>query len=483
MNIVSYRGPGMAGGVSAALARAWESDLGDAGMWWHLCNNNLQVSPGLNTKPIVVANLPETVVQGHYRFCNDFLWPLMHDLPQHARYIAEDYASYRTFNETFGWCLVRGQLANTPIEYFVQDYQLTLLPQFLSNAGLRPISYWHIPWPQNVDEQFAPVIDEMVRGLLNSEAIGFHTEEYARNFLQYVQQRLPEYRVSFENMAIWATDNVARVDGLLWAEPDRYRQGRSNGRITRHITRLVVAPLGIDFDYWSTLAAKQQNTLWHPSLMRTPFILSVDRADYTKGVTDRMIAIDRFFEAHPDWLGRVTFAQICGRTRTGLPAFESYWQECQALYARLKERWSTDTWQPLVWLDTSFAPPELAHAYRTASAMLITAVRDGLNLTAKEYVACQSQRPGVLVLSKGTGAWQELGNHALGVDPQDPRQMAEAVQRAVTMDSHERAWRMALLKDSVRGNTLSKWWATFAGLNDRTLRRPGLEPALRESSR
>jgi trehalose 6-phosphate synthase/phosphatase len=467
MHIVSYRGPGMAGGVSAALTRAWECNWGTGGLWWYMSTKDLQVTAGAGAQSKIVAEISEEVIKGHYRYCNDFLWPVMHDLPQYAHYSSEDHEYYDALNETVGWCLARANQKSpeTANSYFVQDYQWALVPSLLSSAGLRSLVFWHIPWPANVDERFAAPLAEIARGLLNSEGIGFHTDEYATNFLRFVQERLPEYGCSPDSMAIWSTDNVAHVHKLLWAEPERYRTATRSGQaVTKHITRLIVAPLGIDFDHWQNLSARQQNTLWHPSLLRTPFILSVDRADYTKGVTDRLLAIDHFFAHHPEWRGRISFAQICGKTRCGLTSFDNYWEECRGLFERLKSNWETDNWQPLIWFESSFKPVELAHAYSTASGMLISAVRDGLNLTAKEYVACQTNKPGVLMLSSGAGAWHELENHCVTLTPGDVPKMAEAIHSSLVMDAHERSWRMAVLKDTVRNNTLNRWWFTFANL-------------------
>ncbi|HEY9789952.1 MAG TPA: trehalose-6-phosphate synthase [Candidatus Obscuribacterales bacterium] len=475
MHIVSYRGPGKAGGVSAALARAWECNFNNGGLWWHLTDNTLEVSSSPHTPAIHIADLPTEVIEGHYRYCNDFLWPIMHDLPQYARYISEDRASYNTFNQQVGWCLARAQSHGMPHEFFVQDYQLSLLPRFLKKTGYRTVAFWHIPWPKHVDDMFAAAIEDVAIGLLSTDAIGFHTQEYADNFARFVQQRLPEFNCSADGMTIWSGDKSAYAELAQRVEPGRYAPLRQ--RATGHTTKLVVAPLGIDFDNWARLAADQRNTLWHPALMRTPFVLSVDRADYTKGVTDRIRSIDAFFERHPEWRERIVFAQICGKTRPGLQSFDEYWKECQQLYAHLQERWATESWQPLVWLETSFSPADLAHAYRTAAAMLISAVRDGLNLTAKEYIACQGERPGVLALSSGTGAWNELSEHTVALQPRDANQMSEAIFQALSMDAHERAWRMAMLKDAVRSNSLNRWWFTFSTLAGATQRSGGYLPA------
>lgn len=466
MHLVSYRGPGMAGGVSAALARAWESNLGTGGSWWHICDQDLKVAAGPYAEPQHVAAIPPEVIKGHYRFCNEFLWPVMHDLPQYVNYVPEDRAYYDTFNYTFGWCMIRAFEDQMSRDFFVQDYQLALVPAFLKdNADFRSLVFWHIPWPKNVAPEHATHIAEIAKGLLSSSAIGFHTDEYAQNFLNFVEQYLPQYSCSSDSMVIWSTDSLGLIKpARRVASVGTPRQPRMQSPTRTSLTRLVVAPLGIDYDHWASLAAKPLHDNWHPILAKTPFILSVDRADYTKGVIDRIQAIDHLFEEHPEWKGRMVFAQICGKTRSGLQSFDAYWDDCQRMYNDLQQKYATESWQPLLWIEQSYSSAELAQIYRSAEAMLVNAVRDGLNLTAKEFVACQDHRSGVLALSKGTGAWYELGSHTVNLEPSNPRQIAESMHQTLMMSAHERTWRMAMLKDKVKSNSLASWWYTFSRL-------------------
>jgi trehalose 6-phosphate synthase len=424
---------------------------------------NLQVSAGPQAVPEHLATIPEEVIKGHYRFCNEFLWPIMHDLPQYCNYVPQDRAYYETFNQTLGWCIIRGWAEGQPRDFFVQDYQLAPIPAFLKgNAGFRSLVFWHIPWPKHVSPEHAPVIADIAQGLLSAAAIGFHTDEYARNFMNFVAEHLPEYSCSPDAMAIWSTEVSMGTRKL--ALLGNARAPKTLSSTHTQLTRVVVAPLGIDFDHWSTLAAEPMRDNWHPVLAKTPFILSVDRADYTKGVIDRIQAIDLLLQRHPEWIGRIVFAQICGKTRTGLKSFDNYWDECHVLYNELQQKYSTESWQPLVWLESTYSSAELAKIYRSAEGMLVNAVRDGLNLTAKEFVACQDNHAGVLALSKGTGAWDELGNHAVGLEPGNAGQIADSLHHSLMMSGHERKWRMAMLKDKVRSNSLSGWWYKFSRL-------------------
>ncbi len=478
MHIVSYRGPGMAGGVSAALARAWESNLGSGGMWWYLAEDQLNMTAGPDSPVKTLADLPAEVIKGHYRFCNEFLWPIMHDLPQYCNFVPEDRAYYDTFNQTLGWCIIRGFTQDLPKDFFVQDYQLALLPAFLSaNGGFRSMVFWHIPWPKNVEPQHVRQIVDIAKGLLSATAVGFHTEEYAQNFFNFVDEYLPQYSSSRDNMVIWS-ETLVGTSAERRAAHSAIRVAARPPMPRTQLTRLVVAPLGIDFDHWSSLSSHPLGN-WHPLLAKTPFILSVDRADYTKGVIDRIHAIDALLTEHPEWIGRIAFAQICGKTRTGLESFDSYWDECQSLNRRLQQKYSTESWQPMIWLESSYTSAELAKIYRSADMMLVNAVRDGLNLTAKEFVACQDQRAGVLALSRGTGAYDELGSHTVNLDPGNSRQIAQSIHQGLMMGSHERAWRMAMLKEKVKSNSLSGWWYTFARLLINTQER---ELELKETS-
>ena len=155
------------------------------------------------------------------------------------------------------------------------------------------------------------------------------------------------------------------------------------------------------------------------------------------------------------------FAQICGRTRPGLKAFDGYWQRCRELGESLNKRWATGYWQPLLWIDTPVSQDDLALLYRETPVMLVNPIRDGLNLTAKEFVACQSERRGVLLLSPGAGAWHELGYYTIPVDPQRTRRMADRVVAALTMRPSEKLARIDLMRQKLTANTLHHWWCSF----------------------
>lgn len=268
----------------------------------------------------------------------------------------------------------------------------------------------------------------------------------------------------------WTDGNLLRGD-LHSNEPEITRftlsacsgaRGAATGS-PRHYTRVVVQPLGINVEHWSGLS-RTPAAVDLPGLGPGRMILSVDRVDYTKSVLERLRIVDRFFEVNSHLRGEVTFVQVCGRTRPGVEAFDRYWVQCRELFQQVSSRWKTDNWAPVYWIEQSLSPAQLALLYQRADVMLVNAVRDGLNLTAKEYVACQSSTPGVLLLSPGTGAWHELGRYALNANPLQPDAVVQNLTRALAMGAPERKLRMDLLSEEVGRNPLSQWWTLFCSL-------------------
>lgn len=464
MDLISYRGPGAAGGVSSALGNLWKHQQSSPAGWWFMNKNALQILPSHAQSPKQITMFPETIVAGHYRFCNEFLWPILHDLPQFVDYCEEDYKHYKTFN----WLMSDYIDFESTVakEYFVQDYQLALLPQLLSTNSRRTTVFWHIPWPKQVPEEFVEPIREIALGLLHAHALGFHVDEYADNFMIFVQNNLPEYR-NDSRRSITKT-NIAQMEPALSGSRSPYVLRSLAAPLSHQTllrTELLVRPLGIDFSYWTSIANKKKSDSQASSTFAftdKPFILSVDRADYTKSVLERFLFIDRFFEENPHLIGSFTFVQVCGRTRPGLTAFDQYWHACQALFAATNHRWGRDGWQPVHWIEEPLASPELAVLYRQAAAMLVNPVRDGLNLTALEFVACQGTKPGVLILSPGAGAWDGMGQYALPAPPNEPHVAVDSIKQALKMslaEKHERIW---LMKKWLEANTINRWWEIFS---------------------
>ncbi|HEY9788124.1 MAG TPA: trehalose-6-phosphate synthase [Candidatus Obscuribacterales bacterium] len=440
MHVLSYRGSGAAGGVSAMLSQAQSARRLSNSNWVHLNQSAVTVESLLAGENKMHFSLPKEMVENHYRYANEFIWPIMHDLPQFAQYDANKHRAYVELNACFA--SVASLAANenqSERDFFVNDYQLAPAVRYLAKNGAWTLNmFWHIPWPRHVMMSARPYIAQLVEGMLASSFIGFHTEEYVLNFLNFVKTNLPEYTVDWDRRLVF---------------------GDKNGRV--NATRVVAAPLGIDFEWWQNAADgddPETDRLIASLSKGKPFIFSADRADYTKGILERIEIADKLFRDNPELVGEISFMQICYPTRAGISAFDAYWREARERGKHVNERWRRGEWEPIVWLDKPVPPPILAKFYKAARVMLVSAVRDGLNLTAKEYVASQKEEPGALVLSQHAGAFSEMGDYAIALNPYSIDQGVSAIKRALRMSLKERAFRTKSMQRLLRGNSAEKWW-------------------------
>jgi trehalose-6-phosphate synthase len=431
MKLLSYRGPAASGGVSCTLSRAFTKHAQDSSSWWHIEGSSLVVRSKLS--PIkTVCNIAPAITEGHYRYCNNFLWPILHDLPQFAIYDEYERSCYGQFN----FAVARNYTCaskNSILPCFVQDYQFALVPNLL-RAGDRTAIFWHVPWPAHVNPLHVDPLLEVGRGMLGASFLGFHTEEYARNFLSFIDAYLPMATVDYATQEIY-------FDGCK--------------------IKVVVSPLGLDLGYWNELqmefAEAEEVAQEQPR-----FILSVDRGDYTKGIIERIDAIDHFYTAHPEMLGQVHFVMVCHRTRMGLYHFDAYWSRCKSAAEAVAARWARPGWRPIVWIEQPLQSQELVRLYSQAEAVWVSPLRDGLNLVAKEYSAVQ--RRGALLLSRGAGAWHELGDIAVAVDPRSSEATVHGLIEALNMTKTEKHIRSLQAKKRLANNKLSRWWNHFGSL-------------------
>lgn len=435
VRIISYRGPKSAGGVSNALEQVFKF-RSEVTEWSYVSNLSLELSnKDGNTQS--QFKLGQELLQGHYRYCNEFLWPILHDLSQYAHYDENDRRYYQTLNYAASLTIP----ADSSERYFVNDYQFGVLPSFLS-GNQKSFLFWHIPWPARIHSTHVDPIRELASGMLRTNAIGFHTREYLFNFLDFIKRFCSNRQFDRRDTYVTSFDPVLR---------------------TAHRTKLFVAPIGTNNSYWNEMSLREDNQycLPYPEL---PYVLSVDRIDYTKGVKDRFHAINRFFELYPQWQGKIFFVQIGTRSRMGLSVFDQYWHECSELANQINERWRCKNWQPLVWIEQPLESQTLAKIYSNASVMLVTPWRDGLNLTAKEFIASRNleKNPGVLALSPGAGVWHEIGENTISVSPSDPDEMAKTLMNCLIMDNCEKQSRMKALIRSVNQNDLNTWWQVLS---------------------
>ncbi|HZA14203.1 MAG TPA: bifunctional alpha,alpha-trehalose-phosphate synthase (UDP-forming)/trehalose-phosphatase, partial [Myxococcaceae bacterium] len=384
---------------------------------------------------LVPMHLTPAEVNSYYEgFSNRVLWPLFHYLLDRIPLHSRDWEAYRKVNERFAEIVARHYRKGDLI--WIHDYQLLLLPRFLRERlpDARIGFFLHIPFPSSEVFRILPWREALLEGLLGADLIGFHTLQYVRHF----------------------ANSLSRVLGF-GAEVDRvmYR-GRE--------IRLGAFPMSVDAAAFAKLAespeviAQVQDIRRHAEGQR--ILLGVDRLDYTKGIPRRLLALERLLEREPRWRGKLRLIQVAVPSRTKVDAYEAFRHQVDELVGRINGAYGTIGSTPIHYLYQSFSEKELTAMYRAADVMLITALRDGMNLVAKEFVAARTDEDGVLVLSEFAGAAAELGE-AVMVNPYDVDNLANALRQALSMPEEERKLRMRTLRHRVAEFDVHRWAHTF----------------------
>jgi trehalose 6-phosphate synthase/phosphatase len=390
------------------------------------------------------VELSETEVNRYYHgFSNRTLWPLFHSLPERARFERRDWTAYQQVNERFAE--VASQASSGSEVIWIHDYHLLVAPTPLRRLApeARIAFFLHIPFPPYDVFRLLPWDREILRGLLAADLVGFHVMGYAQNFLDCVERRLGA-RVDRENMLV------------------------EHGNRTVRVARF---PIGIDVEAFDRLARAAGPA---PEAERERIVLGVDRLDYTKGIPDRILAFQRLLELYPEHREKIALLQIAVPSRSQVAEYRELKRTIDELVGRVNGRFATARWSPIRYLYQSVPAERLVALYRDADVAVVTPLRDGMNLVAKEFVVCQVGEPGVLVLSQLAGAAETM-REALIVNPYNVDETAEAIHRALCMDEVERRMRMEGLQRRERRYHVYAWVETFleAALDtQRTLRPP-----------
>lgn len=363
--------------------------------------------------------------------CNGVLWPLFHYQIDRIPPASAEWSVYEEINRRFAAAIVREYRTGDLI--WIHDYHLLLVPRLVrQQLPDAPIGFFlHIPFPALEVFRVAPWRREILGGLLGASAIGFHTAAYAEHF--------------------------ARAVHALTAFEERGGDILVNGRRVR----IGVHPMGVDAGAFARLAADpavQRERVQVTGRPAQQLLLGVDRLDYTKGIPRRLLAYERLLRDRPSLRGRVRLLQVAVPSRTGVPSYQRFRQEIDELVGRINGEHGTVDWSPIRYLHQSIARPQLVALYAAADVMLVTPLRDGMNLVAKEFVASRIDNDGVLVLSEFAGAAAELPE-ALMVNPYAIEDMADAMARALAMAASERQRRMAALRARVAVHDVN-WWAS-----------------------
>jgi trehalose 6-phosphate synthase/phosphatase len=384
---------------------------------------------------LVEVPLTHEEVERYYEaYSNGVLWPLFHYFASELPLKIEGFDDYERVNRRFADAVVASYRPGDLI--WVQDYQLMRVPG-LVRARLpdaRIGFFLHIPFPSSETFRILPHREQILEGLLGADLIGFHTAAYVRHF----------------------SSSVLRTTGA-WTDVDRIPwRGRE--------VRLGVFPMGVDAASWREVAgepgmAEEIRTLRSGS---ERLLVGIDRLDYTKGIPRRLLAYEQLLLGHPELCEHVRMIQVAVPSRTGVGAYQGLRETVDSLVGHINGRFATPNWSPVRYLARGLSPHEVTALYRAADVLVVTPVRDGMNLVAKEFIAARTDGDGVLVLSEFTGAAAELAE-ALLVNPYDLEGTAEALWRALQMAPEERHVRMTALRARVETYDVHRWAREFLG--------------------
>jgi trehalose 6-phosphate synthase len=371
----------------------------------------------------------------YYGLANEGLWPLCHVTFTPPVFRPTDWEMYREVNRLFADAVLQ-EAGDGPAFVFIQDYHFCLLPRMLkeANANLIVAQFWHIPWPNREVFRVFPWKEELLHGLLGNDLLGFHIRHHCQNFLDTVDRAL-EAKVDLERFEIT-------------------RGGKA--------TTVRPFPISIDFEehamHANSPAVDEAMARWRKRLGKKAELLGVgiERLDYTKGIPQRLAAVDHLLEANPDLRGRFRFVQVAVPSRSQVPAYARLEDEVENLVADINYKWKHRGWEPILFVKEHQGPTDMAALHRLARFCVVSSLHDGMNLVAKEFVATRQDEDGVLVLSQFTGAARELTD-ALLVNPYAVHEIADAMKTALDMPDDERAKRMRRMREQVARNNVYRW--------------------------
>ena len=398
--------------------------------------DRIAVPPGASKYVLRRVWLSDEEQDGYYYgFANEGLWPLCHIAFVRPIFRKADWAQYKAVNARFAEAVVAEAKCPDPI-ILVQDYHFALLPKLLRERlpEATIIAFWHVPWPNAETFGICPWKDEIIAGLLGSSVIGFHTQFHCNNFLDTVD-RFIESRIDHEVSSVTLRGHESFVRpypiSIEWPPAALARQPSVE-----------------------TCRAAVRRRLGLPETMHLG--VGIERFDYTKGIVDRLRAIDAFISRHPEWKRRFIFAQFVAPTRSKLASYRNLQTEATALAEAINARHGDETWRPIMLSVRHCEVDEVYELFRAADLCVVSSLHDGMNLVAKEFVAARDDEQGVLILSAFAGASREL-YEALIVNPYDADAMADAIEQALLMPRSEQHERMRLMRDMVRIHNVYRW--------------------------
>lgn len=372
----------------------------------------------------------------YYGFSNEALWPLSHISYTRPKFEENDWRMYEKVNKKFADAILK-EAGGKKAFVWIQDYHMALLPKFLKEAAGHNIitaHFWHIPWPNPEVFRICPKRIEILEGLLANDLLGFHLRYHCENFLSTVEKEM-EARIDRERFSI--------IKG-------------------GHETIIRPFPIGVDYEYVERLSESNEvkeymQSLKEEFLLDYDFImLGLDRIDYTKGILERLRAIDRFLEKYPEYKGKFVLIQMGRISRLHIPAYKNLNDEINALVEEINWKHSYEGWAPVLFVRRHMDYPAVIAFCKLANICIVSPLHDGMNLVAKEYVSTRTDGSGVLVLSQFTGSSREL-HDAVMINPYDTEDFSEKLKEAITMDKKEAKQRMKKMRTQVANNNIYRW--------------------------
>lgn len=372
----------------------------------------------------------------YFGYSNETLWPLCHLAFQRPVFRKEDWKQYRSVNKKFAEKILE-EIGDKKAFVFIQDYHFTLLPKYLKEMAptqLIVAHFWHIPWPNHEVFRICPHKHEILEGMLANDLLSFHLRYHCQNFLETIDREV-ECKIDREKFSVIKGD---------------------------HETLIRPYPISVDFDGINETAEdaevkKAMKSLEEEyGLTGKKFIFGVDRIDYTKGIPERLLAVDRLLEKHPELKEKIVFLQMGVISRIHIPRYRHLNDEVNALVEDINWKHSTEDWNPVILRRRHLSYYELLALYRMCDVCVVSSLHDGMNLVAKEFVSAAVHENSVLVLSQFTGSARELEDAVL-INPYDRERSSDLIYEALNFTEEERKKRMKKMRAIIQQNNIYRW--------------------------
>lgn len=379
----------------------------------------------------------------YYGLSNETFWPLGHTVYIRPKFDELDWNTYKKINERFAEAILE-ESKDQKAFVWLQDFHLSLVPKIVKEKrpDIVTAHFWHIPWPNPEAFRICPWKEEILEGLLANDIIGFHTRYNCNNFLD-------------------------TIDQTLEAKTDRDMYSVSYKGST---TLVKPFPIGVDFKYISDMSNTPEIEMEMLQIRRKYNLkdkivgVGVERIDYTKGIPERLKAIDRFLEKYPEYQGRFVFIQLGAPSRIHIEAYKEINDEIEALVDDINWKYHKHNWNPVIFRGEYHNMNEIIAYYKLANICIVSSLHDGMNLVAKEFIAAQNDINGILLLSRFTGSARELQESIL-INPYDTEKFSEAIKEGVEMPIEEKKTRMEKMRETIKENNIYKWaWDIISSL-------------------